>query len=239
MMKYIDAHCHILSDAQMRGAAACGVGRFVVNATGPADWNAVIDLAWCENVYGAIGVHPWFVADVGADWELKLIDILKNNARLMVGEIGLDKNRSDFDIQQSVFIRQIQIAHDMSRVAHIHCVGAWGKMLDVLRSMELPPAMVFHGFSGAPELVADLVDMGAYLSFGANVRDTKYKKMRNALVVVPENRILVESDAPDVSTPDRIPNTVAEIARIRDENPEHMAKIIFDNTMGVLNDRTV
>ena len=154
----------------------------------------------------------------------------------MIGEIGLDKNRPDMEKQILVFKRQLQIAHDFGRVAHIHCVGAWGKMMDVLRGSDLPPAMVLHWFSGAPELVGELSKMGAYFSFGRAVCDTRYAKMRGAVVVVPENRILTESDAPDVAMPDTIPDTVAEIAALHGLNTEQMATTIYNNTMGLLND---
>ena len=238
-MKYIDAHCHILSDAQMDTARARGVGRFVVNATRPGDWNIVADLARRDDVAGAIGVHPWFVSDLSDNWDAELINALVSHPRLMVGEIGLDKNRPDFDTQKTVFCRGLQIAHDLNRVAHIHCVGVWGRMMDILRGVDLPTAMVFHAFSGAPELVAELVDMGAYFSFGANVADTRYAKMRAAVCAVPISRILVESDAPDVAMPNTVPDTVAEIARLRGCDAEQLAEIIYDNTTGLLNDGTI
>lgn len=239
MPKYIDAHCHIITPEQMQNAMSCGVGRFVINATRPADWSAVTDLANNDNVYGAIGIHPWFVANLDDDWSGRLIDLLQQNTGLMVGEIGLDKNHDLFDIQESVFRRGLEIAHDMKRIAHIHCVGTWGKMMDVLRSVDLPPAMVFHAFSGAAELIPELVQKGAYFSFGLAVCDTKRTKLRESVAVVPENRILVESDAPDGGMPDTIPETVREIARIRGVQPEQMANIIYNNTMGLLNDKSV
>lgn len=238
-MKYIDAHCHILTDAQIRDATAHGVAGFVVNATRPADWNAVIDLARCDNVYGAIGVHPWFASDLLDGWDYELINALAAHPNLMVGEIGLDKNRPDMELQESVFCRGLQIARDMRRVAHIHCVGAWGKMMDILRGVDLPSAMVFHAYSGSVELVRELTDMGACFSFGAEICNEKYTRARNAVATVPISRILVESDAPDVAMPDTIPATVAEIAKIRGMDTEQLAEIIYNNTLGVVNDGTI
>ena len=239
MQKYIDAHCHILSDAQMHQAAAHGVGRFVINATRPSEWAAVAELAQCDNIYGAIGVHPWYVSEISDGWDNKLIDLLAMHPRLMVGEIGLDKNRPDIDAQESAFRRQIQIAHDMRRVAHIHMVGTWGRCMEILRGCSLPPAIVFHAFSGAPELINELTTMNAYFSFGSAINDVKRTRLRLSVAAVPMSRILVESDAPDIVTPDTIPDTVAEIARIRGENFEQMAKTIYTNTMGLLDDKSV
>ncbi len=239
MMKYIDAHCHILSDAQMREAESCGVAGFIVNATHPADWDAVVEIARRDNVYGAIGVHPWRVAELRDGWDGELINTLAENPGIMVGEIGLDKNRPDPELQESVFCRQLQIVSDLRRIAHVHCVGAWGKMMEILRAVELPPAMIFHAYSGAPELVRELVDMGAYFSFGAEICNEKHIRARKAVATVPISRIFVESDAPDVTMPDTIPATVAEIAEIRGMDTEQLAEIIYNNTLGVVNDRTL
>ena len=236
MLKYIDAHCHILSDAQMRDATTHGVLRFIVNATQPADWDNIIELATRDNVYGAIGVHPWYVSELRDGWDSELINALATHNGLMIGEIGLDKNHSDFELQQSAFCRQLQIAHDMQRAVHIHCVGAWGKCMDILRAVNLPPVMVFHAFSGAPELVPELVEMGAYFSFGASVCDKNHLRSRAAASAVPVSRVLVESD---MVSPDVIPNIVAEIAHIRGVDLEQMAEIIYNNTMGLLNDRKI
>lgn len=235
-MKYIDAHCHILTDAQMRDATAHGVVGFIVNATRPVDWGVVIDMARCDNVYGAIGVHPWFVSDLSDGWDYELINALAMHPNLMVGEIGLDKNRPNLELQENVFCRQLQIAHDLGRVAHIHCVGAWGKMINILRTVDLPPALVFHAFSGAPELVSELTDMGAYFSFGAEICNEKHVRARAAVASGPISRILVESDD---AAHDTIPNTVAEIAQIRGADTETVANIIYTNTMGVLDDKQI
>ena len=232
-MKYIDAHCHILTDAEMERAAARGVRRFIVNATRPSDWAAVVKMATRENVYGAIGVHPWRVAELSDGWDSELINTLMAHPDLMVGEIGLDKNHPDMEIQKSVFCRGLQIAHDLNRVAHIHCVGAWGKMMDILRGCELPPAIVFHAFSGAAELVPELVARGCCFSFGAEICDEKHIRARQAVALVPESCILVESDN---APPDTIPDTVAKIAQIRGVNAARISDIIYNNTMGLLND---
>ena len=224
-MKYIDAHCHTVSESHR------GVG-FIVNATRPADWDKVIDLARRDDVYGAIGVHPWFVSELHDGWNGGLINALVANPNLMVGEIGLDNNHPDLELQENIFRRQLQIAHDMKRVAHIHCVGTWGKIMEILRGAALPPVLVFHAYSGSVELMSELADMGAYFSFGTEICNEKHVRARAAVAVVPESRILIESD--DVAS-DTIPTTIAEIAQIRGVNVEEMAKIVYNNTMVVIN----
>ena len=233
-MKYIDAHCHVLQESATRG-----VGGFIVNATSPDDWSAVIKMAERENAFGAIGVHPWHVSNLNDGWDTQLIELLGNNSKIMVGEIGLDKNRPNMKFQESVFRRQLQIAHDMKRVAHIHCVGAWGLCMEVLCGGNLPPAMLFHCFSGSVEIMRELAQTNAYFSFGAGIMNATNKHMRDAVANAPEKRILAESDAPDMAMPDRIPDIVAEIARIRGVDVEQMADIIYNNTMGLIHEQSV
>ena len=235
-MKYIDAHCHIMSDEYMCAAMARGVGQFIVNGQSPADWKTVAEIARRDNFYGAIGVHPWSVSELPDDWDARLVDMLSANPKLMIGEIGLDKNRPNMTAQEAVFCRQLQIAHEMERVVQIHMVGAWGRCMEILRGGNLPPGMVFHAFPGPGELVGELSNMKAYFSFGPGICDEKYIKMRAAVGVVPESRILVESDAPDFLSPDAVPNTVAEIARIRGVPVKEMAEIIYNNTLGIIHD---
>lgn len=239
MQKYIDAHCHILPDAQMQSAIQHGVGQFIINATRPLEWGAVAERGLCDNIYGAIGVHPWYVENLVKGWDTQMEEFLVANPNLMVGEIGLDKNHPNIDVQENVFRRQLQIAHNMGRVAHVHMVGAWGRCMEILRESELPPAIVFHSFSGAPDLIGELVKINAYFSFGSAINDTKHMRPRLSVALVPSGRILVESDAPDVASPDTIPDTVAEIAKIRGEDIEQMAKTIYANTMGLLDDKSV
>ena len=235
MLKYIDAHSHILTDTQIRDAVACGVEKFIINATFPGDWATVVDLAQRDNVYGAIGVHPWFVSKLQCDWELQLVNTLVAYPNLMVGEIGLDKNRPDLEFQENVFRRQLQIAYDMKRIAHIHCVGCWGKMLEILRASKLPPAVVFHAYSGSPELVDEFTKMNGFFSFGIDINNEKRTQLRLSVAAIPESRILVESDD---ASPEFIPAIVSKIADIRGVKNDDMAEQIYNNTMGLIHDGT-
>jgi len=215
-----DAHCHIFSLEQIKTIRRSGVGLFVVNATQPSEWGTVAELVKkCCRVHGAVGVHPWRVSNgIGLpDWDVGLVCFLERHPELTVGEIGLDKNYPYLEDQESAFRRQLQIAHDMKRVAHIHCVGCWGKMMEILRAVDLPPAMIFHAFSGPAELVPELVKMGGYFSFGRAVCDNRRVKLQSAVRAVPNRRILVESDASFVDDYEALESTIQTIADIRND----------------------
>lgn len=184
MKKLIDAHCHLFSYDLPDNIGA------IVNATNPADWCAVIKCAnKSASVFGAIGVHPWYVADLTAGWDACLRDLLIANPDIMVGEIGLDKHKPDMDLQLGVFARQLEIAAELGRGLHVHCVGAWDKMFEVLKvhKSKMPPFMLFHRFSGNGTDVARLVaDYNAYFSF---------RDVRDVICAVPRARVLIETDS--------------------------------------------
>lgn len=187
-MLLFDAHCHLFEKDKVSPKIAA-----IVNATRPAEWGAVVNIAGaCENVWGAVGVHPWFVNELYDGWDMDLQRLLQDNSGIMVGEIGLDKNGPDMDRQIDVFGRQMQIATDLKRGVHVHCVGAWDKMMRVLKcfSQRRPPFILFHRFSGNWGDVARMVgEYNAYFSF----RDV------SAVVAhIPHDRILIETDSDDV-----------------------------------------
>ena len=85
MKKYIDAHCHLFDEKLPDNIGA------IVNATRPSEWGGVIAQANKNiNVWGAIGVHPWFVADLVAGWDEQLQDLLiPKNSVVAIGTVGV------------------------------------------------------------------------------------------------------------------------------------------------------
>ena len=243
-MVLFDAHCHLLTDADLRTALNAGVRGLVVNAVRPDDWTRVADMAATRaGVFGALGVHPWCVAAgdglqrgrVPHDWAVRLRDILAAHPDLMVGEVGLDKTRPDIAAQADVFNAHLQIAHDLGRTVHVHCVGAWGMMADILQVAPRVPAIVFHGFSGAPDIMPQLARYNAYFSFGAGVMNPHRTRVRTAATNADARRILVESDAPDSGlSPADLATVVAQIAALRGCDATGLADMIYENSTRVV-----
>lgn len=213
-MKYIDAHCHLFDENLPNNIGA------IVNATRPSEWCDVIAGADKNiNVFAAIGVHPWFVGELGAGWDAQMRELLARNPGVMIGEIGLDKHKPDMDTQINVFSCQMDLAVEMGRGVHVHCVGAWDKMFAVLKKYksQQPPFILFHRFSGNAADVARLVaDYNAYFSFSGT---------RRIIVDVPRDRILVETDS---NNPTGIIRVVEQIAAICPDCD------FYKNTMGML-----
>lgn len=227
-MKIIDAHSHV--DCITHKIQTDVVGT-VVCTTVESQWKKLIDIIDNDNcVYGAFGVHPWFIDSWNDKCDARLEYVLKMNQNFMVGEIGLDKYKPNMNKQIEFFKNQFDIAIRLQRTVFIHCVGAWDKILHILKMYKksVLPKIVFHAFNGGIDVLEDLLKNYGdciYFSFGKNViydRNCRIYK-------IPLDKILVESDGKyDVNLVD----VVNKIAEIKD-NP-NMANIIYDNTQRVL-----
>lgn len=189
MLDYFNSHCHFLSASTL---IPNNVGA-VSNAAQMSEWNTVIDISQNNaNVYGAIGVHPWYVSNLTDGWDLQLYELLLRHPDLTVGEIGLDNKRSDFDFQIDVFARQLELANDLKRGVHIHCVGAWDRMKKILKEQKYSdiPFVLFHRFNG---VVSDWQGMqNVYFSYSPT---RSYQR----ILSTPQNRLLLETDSDSVT----------------------------------------
>jgi TatD DNase family protein len=74
--------------------------------------------------------------------------------------------------------------------------------MDVLRSEPpLPAGFLLHAYGGPAELIKPLTDMGAYFSYGGSTLDERKKLRRETLPQIPPDRLLLETDAPDMPPP--------------------------------------
>lgn len=226
-MKIIDAHSHIDCithnfQNDVVGTVCCTVDE--------SQWESLVNIMKHDNnVYGAFGVHPWFVDSIKNDFDSRLESLLKTNRSFMVGEIGLDKNKPDMDSQIDVFIRQFNIAVKLKRSVFIHCVGAWDKILHILKQYKKSdlPIFVFHAFNASNDVLNYLLVNyeNVFFSFGKNALYGKNCRIEQ----IPINKILIESDGKnDVCLKD-IVNKISEI-----KNNLDAVRVIYDNTRKVL-----
>lgn len=209
MLQDIHAHLQDIKDpvllsGMMDGIEKNGVGRIVCNATSPLDWDGVAAISGkYKNVVPFFGIHPWMVKRAGLNWEDRLRKILLQ-ASSGVGEIGLDhgKFRPDHALQLSTFTTQLDIAIELKRPVAIHCVGAWGTLLGVLKERPMKDApFMMHLFSGSVDVMKEIVGLGGYISFSLGISEGGPEKVRAAFQAVPVDRFLLETDYPYV--PDR------------------------------------
>ncbi|HBE87801.1 MAG TPA: TatD family deoxyribonuclease, partial [Elusimicrobia bacterium] len=195
MPALFDAHNHFQEFPDPAGAAA-GLRPALCCSTGPADWESVRGLSEAApGVVPFFGLHPWLIAEAGADWLAPLGQLLKDT-RSGVGECGLDALKGpSLEEQSGVFKRQLELAVLLDRPVSVHCVRAWGPLLEALRSSR-PLRFLVHSYSGSADMTRELAALGGYFSFGPAILDERRGKARAALAEVPRERLLFESEAP-------------------------------------------
>jgi len=169
----------------------------VVCGTGEADWDAVLAHAAGDGrVMPMLGLHPWRVAEVAPGWAERLEHLLRSH-RAGVGEFGLDFARGDSERaeQQAAFRVQLRLARTLRRPVAMHIVRAWGPLVDLVREEGIPPAgAMIHAFSGSPETARILQSMGVFLSFSGDLLNPDRPKLREALLAVDADQLLLETD---------------------------------------------
>lgn len=206
-----DAHNHLQAEALAPRLPAVvpeleriGLARAVVNGTREADWERVAALAeaypW---VLPSYGLHPWFVKERTPDWRERLAALVENG-RAAVGEIGLDRwiEGADLADQKEVFAWQLALAARHNLPASLHCLKAWGILWDILRTEAVPKCgFLLHAYGGPAEMVAGFVRRGAYFSFSGHFLHERKAERRELFRALPADRLLVETDAPDMPLP--------------------------------------
>jgi TatD DNase family protein len=207
-MRLFDAHCHLqderllpILEAVLERAGQAGVTNMMCCGSEEGDWPRVHELAQrFPQVQASFGLHPWYVGTRRLTW----LDTLRRflaDSPAAVGEIGLDHamDRALFETQETVLIAQLNLARELHRPVSLHCRQAWGRLLELLDRHGWPEyGLMFHSFSGSKELVPSLVKHGAFCSFSGSITHPKNVRGRKALAAVPLERLLIETDSPDI-----------------------------------------
>jgi TatD DNase family protein len=210
-MRFYDAHNHLQDDrfAGRQGEllAACektGVVRMVVNGACESDWPQVLALAR-ENkmVLPSFGCHPWYLSERTPGWLANLEKFL-DAIPSAVGEIGLDRWKPGLPYagQEEAFLAQLQTAAGRNLPVSIHCLQAWGRLLELLQNNPRPArGFVLHSYGGPAEMIPAFAKLGGYFSFPGYFLNERKLRQRETFKHVPAGRLLVETDAPDQHLP--------------------------------------
>ena len=218
-MRWFDTHCHLdrLDDpaGELRRARERGVGRLLV----PSLSGRPRSLPAAAGVCYGVGWHPLFLP---ADDEtflgsLDTLDVaLRTDARCVgVGEIGLDYHQrgAPRDRQRRALEAQLEVAASAGAPVVVHLRKGYGDFLAIARRFA-GLRFVMHGFSGSADYARALLHHldGVWFGFGATTLRANAKRAWDALDVVPMDRVVLETDAPD-QTPRPLPppNTPANL----------------------------
>jgi TatD DNase family protein len=198
----------------------------------------------------AVALHPNVAAEYESIQELdaaitEIAKLAKEPRVRAVGETGLDYFRTGPEklfLQQHSFEAHIQIAKENNIALQIHDRDAHQDVVDTLLRVGAPEKTVFHCFSGDTDLAEILKANGWYASFSGTVTFKKNQYLRDALLVMPKELILVETDAPFLTpepfrgrpnSPYLIGLTVRRMAEVLEISVNELAAQLTKNTEAV------
>ena len=236
--RFVDSHAHLEMQqfdadrpAMLQRARDAGIETILAigSGTGPGSLDCAIRLAdEHEFIYATIGIHP-HEAKLASDADFaEMAQLAKQPKVLAWGEIGLDYfyDHSPRDVQQQVFLKQLQLAQAARLPVIIHCrpsdqsENAWDDCLRLLQENWAQSHLggILHCFTGSWPHAKQALDMGFMISFAGNITFPKGQPIRDAAKQTPLDRMLIETDSPFLApVPHRgkrnEPTFVKEVAR--------------------------
>jgi TatD DNase family protein len=205
----IDSHTHLFlcekpTTELLEAAAAAGVVRMLnVGLDETTNAEVVTVAEQNEAVFAAVGRHPNDAGGFDDKAQAALVELAGHAKVRAIGETGLDFYRDTAapDDQRRAFAGQIEVAVELGLPIVIHArdkdgeSAAIDEIFDTLDARAAGHTVILHCFS-APQKVAEAAERGWYCSFAGNVTYKRSADLRFAAAKVPEDRILVETDAP-------------------------------------------
>jgi TatD DNase family protein len=205
----IDSHTHLFlcdGDEEELVAAAAGAGvvrMLTVGMNTETNAEAVASTERYGAVFAAVGRHPNEASGFNDAAAAEILELGRHEKVRAIGETGLDFYReyASADDQRRAFLAQIEIARELNLPIVIHArdpegeTSAIDEIFDTLDAHAGEAPVILHCFS-APQRVGDAAERGWYCSFAGNATYPSAKELRFAAAKVPEDRILVETDAP-------------------------------------------
>ena len=201
-----------------------------------------------KELYSIVGISPNDIEDIKEDKDIdtnileieKLIKTDDNEKIVAVGEIGLDYywNKENKELQKIIFKKQIELANKYNLPIVIHTRDAINDTLEIIKNNEVKNRGIFHCCPLNRELVKEALKLGYYISLSGVVTFKNAKNANEIIEMIPENRILIETDSPYLA-PEPVRGTrnncmnvkyVAEkIEKIKNKTLEEIADITNKN----------
>jgi len=242
LIRTVDSHCHMQVDPLrsegaefLRLAREAGVVDLLIPGVEP--WQATENVqlavelgAWCS-----VGCHPCHPDS----WDEQALRPWLSHPRVVaVGECGLDYFHKPFDApyQARVFRAQIALAREFDLPLILHNRNSDRDLVAILRESGARRG-VFHCFGGDAQCLEDALELGFFVSFAGNVTYPK-AAFRDLVHLVPQDRLLVETDAPWLAPvphrgkpnqPAFVVEVLREVALLRDEDPETLGLAVLEN----------
>jgi len=204
-LQWTDSHCHLAMEAfdadraeVAQRAETQGVARLVVVGTHPGDWAACADLARTPNRRATAGLHPHEASHWDRACAAALSRVFQETSAAAVGEIGLDYHYdlSPRETQRVAFSAQLALAAEEGLPVVVHSRDAFEDTVELIRPFSPTLIGVIHCFTYGPREAEAFLKLGMHLSFSGIVTFPSAPLIREAALLTPWERLLVETDAP-------------------------------------------
>jgi len=236
---HLDA-CDVPPAELLERARTVGVSRVVTIGTGIDSCRRALAIADTEaGVVAALGIDPHRAATPEAERLGELRELLGHLRAVAVGETGLDGHHGADTLheQRTLFDAQLSLAEDLDLPVVIHSRAASQETADALASFR--GTVVLHCFS-EPALLEPALERGYYVSFAGNVTYPRAETLRECASVVPDDRLLAETDSPYLAPqpvrgrpnePMHLRHTLATLASVRGVSVDELEARIDENAV--------
>jgi len=244
---FVDTHTHLdhVEEAAaevVEHARQAGVSLIVQSGTDLESSRAAVALAQrFPEVFATVGVHPHESTAASERDLVALRELARDPKVLALGETGLDfyRDYAPHAEQERVFRGQLELAGELDLPLVVHTRAADEASLGLLAEMAVGRNVILHCFS-MPDALAEVVERGYYVSFAGNVTYKNAGDLQEAARLVPEELMLVETDAPYLSPeprrgrpnePASIVHTYRFLAELRGLSPEELGAKVLANAL--------
>ena len=253
MMELFDSHCHVNEERfaedredVLARMAEHGVTRYAVIGSDLETSRACVEYTRAHShAVCAVGIHPHEAKGYREGDLDTLAGWIRSGEARAIGEIGLDYyyDLSPRDTQAEVCRMQMELAWELGTSVAFHVRDAHQDMLEIMKSMKkhLTPG-ILHCFSGSAEIAKEYLKLGYMNSFAGPVTFKKAPKLREAALLVPRDRLLIETDSPYLAPepvrgrrnePANVRFVAEKLAEIRGEAVEEVAAYTYANAMRI------
>ncbi len=241
MKGWFDTHIHLFapeweqSPRQLhRQALSEGITGMLMPGVRVADWPRLLELAReLSGVYVAPGLHPLYAEQWSAAAAGQLTALTAETRVAALGEIGLDAVAGPpLDRQEEVFRAQLRIALDAGLPVSLHSRKTTGRVLDILRELDIGRRVggVWHGFSGSVQVAGELARLGFRIGVGPILLRESARRLPQAVMAVPDEALVLETDAPDmIGRPSGLIRVAEKLAELKGWSLEETARITGEN----------
>lgn len=263
-----DTHCHLMSEHYeeveiiniLNNAFFAGIGNILNVSYDLKSSNQAVSQVYqysddknIPKIFAAIGIHPTNVGDCDKATIKELVKLIQTGKVVAIGEIGLDyyHKYTKPKEQKKWFIEQLRIAKKFNLPVLLHIRDAFDDAYEIVQKEGITKG-VLHCFTGSNEIAQKFLKLGFYISFAGNLTYKNAKSLQEVVKHIPNNRILVETDAPyltpeplrgkkpnkmglTINFPVNIVFIVRKIAELKSLPEQNIRKIINENAITLFN----